>query len=112
MNRAAGLTLIEVLVAMTLVLLVVAGAVTFVTRGRAAHRTGESLARLEEALDAGFSLLVDETRMSGYLGLAPPRSPVIGASTESALRISTTFLIRTSGNSVERWSTQSPWVAG
>jgi type IV pilus assembly protein PilW len=80
MNRAAGLTLIEVLVAMTLVLVVVAGAVTFVTRGRAAHRTGESIARLEEALDAGFSLLVDEIRLAGYLGLAAPRSPVTGAS--------------------------------
>jgi hypothetical protein len=79
-NRTAGLTLIEVLVAMTLVLVVVGGAVTFVTRGRAAHRTGESIARLEEALDAGFSLLVDEVRLSGYLGLTPPRSPVIGAS--------------------------------
>ena len=80
MNRSAGLTLIEVLVAMTLVLVVVAGAVTFVTRGRAAHRMGESIARLEEALDAGFSLLVDEIRLAGYLGLAGPRSPVTGAS--------------------------------
>jgi len=79
-NRAAGLTLIEVLVAMTLVLVVVAGAASFVTRGRAAHRTGESIARLEEALDAGFGLLVDEIRLSGYLGLAPPRTAVIGAS--------------------------------
>lgn len=80
MKRAAGLTLIEVMVAMTLVLVVVAGAVTFMTRGRAAHRTGESIARLEEALDAGFSLLVDEIRLAGYLGLAAPRSPVTGAS--------------------------------
>lgn len=80
MNRAAGLTLIEVLVAMVLVLIVVAGSVAFMTRGRAAHRTGESIARLEEALDAGLSLLVDEIRLSGYLGLAPPRSAVGGAS--------------------------------
>ncbi len=80
MNRVAGLTLIEVLVAMTLVLVVVAGAVTFVVRGRAAHRTGESIARLEEALDAGFSLLVDEIRLAGYLGLTAPRSQVAGAS--------------------------------
>jgi type IV pilus assembly protein PilW len=80
MKRGAGLTLVEVMVAMTLVLIVIAGAVGFLTRGRAAHRAGESLARLEEALDAGFGLLVDEVRLAGYLGLAAPRSPVIGAS--------------------------------
>jgi type IV pilus assembly protein PilW len=79
-SRAAGLTLVEVMVAMTLVLVVVAGSVTFLTRGRAVHRSGESIARLEESLDAGFSLLVDEIRLSGYLGLAPPRSAVDGMS--------------------------------
>jgi type IV pilus assembly protein PilW len=80
MKRIAGLTLVEILVAMTLVLFVIAGSTTFVTRGRAAHRTSESVARLEEALDAGFALLVDEVRLAGYLGLAAPRSPVVGAS--------------------------------
>ena len=81
MIRFAGLTLVEVLVAMILVLVVVAGSTAFVTRGRAAHRVGESIARLEEALDAGFSLLVEEVRLAGYLGLAAPQSPVTGAST-------------------------------
>jgi type IV pilus assembly protein PilW len=80
MKRDAGLTLVEVMVAMTLVLVVVAGAVGFLTRGRAAHRTSESVARLEESLDAAFGLLVDEIRLAGYLGLTAPRSPVIGAS--------------------------------
>jgi type IV pilus assembly protein PilW len=80
MNRAAGLTLVEMLVAMTLVLVVVAGAVSFMTRGRAAHRTGEAVARLEEALDAAFGLLVDDIRLAGYLGLAAPRTPVNGSS--------------------------------
>ncbi len=84
MNRSAGLTLVEILVAMTLVLVVIAGSTTFITRGRAVHRTGESIARLEEALDAGFALLVDEIRLAGYLGLAAPRSPVVGASTLGA----------------------------
>jgi hypothetical protein len=76
----AGLTLVEILVAMLLVLAVIAGSTTFVTRGRAAHRTGESLARLEESLDAGFTLLADEIRLAGYLGLAPPGSAVDGSS--------------------------------
>lgn len=80
MRRLAGLTLIEILVALTLVLLVIAGSTAFVTRGRAAHRTGESVARLEEALDAAFTLLVDDIRLAGYLGLAAPGTPVAGAS--------------------------------
>ncbi len=80
MNRDAGLTLIEVLVAMLLVLAVISGSTAFVTRGRAAHRTGESLARLEESLDAAFAMLADEIRLAGYLGLAPPGTAVDGSS--------------------------------
>ena len=80
MNRAAGLTLIEVLVAMLLVLAVISGSTAFVTRGRAAHRTGESLSRLEESLDAAFTMLADEIRLAGYLGLAPPGTAVDGSS--------------------------------
>ncbi|HEU4517746.1 MAG TPA: PilW family protein [Steroidobacteraceae bacterium] len=80
MRRHAGLTLVEVLVAMLLVLAVITGSIAFVTRGRESHRTSESLARLEEALDAAFATLTDEVRLSGYLGLAPPGTPVEGAS--------------------------------
>jgi hypothetical protein len=79
-KRTSGLTLVEVLVAMVLVLVVISGATAFVARGRAAHRTGESLARIEEALDAGFGMLVDEIHLAGYLGLSPPGTPVDGAS--------------------------------
>lgn len=84
MNRAAGLTFVEMLIAMLLVLVVIAGSLAFVARGRAAQRSGESLARLEEALDAAFIVLVDEIRMAGYLGLAPPASAVDGASAAGA----------------------------
>lgn len=80
MKQAAGLSLVEVLIAMLLVLLVTGAALTSVARGRNAQRTGESLARLEEALDDAFELLVDEIRMAGYLGLAPAASAVDGAS--------------------------------
>jgi len=80
MRRAAGLSLVELLVAMVVVLVVVAGSTAFVTRGRAAHRTSESLAQLEESLDAAFALLVDDVRLAGYLGLTPPGSTVAGSS--------------------------------
>ncbi len=79
MRRSSGLTLVEVQVALLLVLVVSAAALAFVARGRAAHRSGESLARLEEALDAAFALLVDEIRLAGYLGLTPAGSIAEGA---------------------------------
>ncbi len=79
MNHAAGITLVEVLIAMLIVLLVTSGALALIARGRSAQRTGESLARLEESLDAAFVILADEVRAAGYLGLAPPASAVAGA---------------------------------
>jgi len=79
-NRAAGLTLVEVLIAMLLVLVVIAGSLAFLARGRAAQRSGEALAQLEESLDAAFVVLVEEIRLAGYLGLAPPSVGVRGAS--------------------------------
>ena len=80
MNRAAGLTLVEVLVALALVLAVLAGSLMFVARGREAQRVGESLARLEEQIDAALVVLVEEIRIAGYLGLAAPTHAVVGAS--------------------------------
>lgn len=79
MRRVAGLSLVEVLVAMLLVLVVTSAALAFVARGRDAQRAGESLARLEESLDDAFAVLADEIRMAGYLGLAASGTTVVGA---------------------------------
>lgn len=78
--RQQGLTLVEVMVAMLLVLVASAGALAVVARGRAAQRTGESVATLEETTDAAIAILAEELRMAGYLGLTPPGGPVIGSS--------------------------------
>jgi type IV pilus assembly protein PilW len=80
MKSESGLTLVEILVAMVIVLVVVAASTAFITRGRAAHRASEAMAQIEESLDAGFSMLSDEIRLAGYLGLAPPATPVAGSS--------------------------------
>jgi hypothetical protein len=81
MTRAAGLTLVEALVAMLLVLVVTAAALAFVARGRDAHRSGESVARLQESLDDAFEPLTDAIRMAGYLGLAPATTTMVGGAT-------------------------------
>lgn len=85
MKRNRGLTLVELMIAMLLVLLATAGALALVARGRAAERTSEAVASLEEISDAAFAILVDEVRMAGYLGLAAPGSGVTGASTIGAV---------------------------
>jgi len=77
--RTAGLTLVEVMIAMLLVLVVGAATLAFVARGRNAQRAGESLARIEETLDDAFAVLADEIQMAGYLGLAPPGTAVAHA---------------------------------
>jgi Tfp pilus assembly protein PilW len=72
MNRVTGLTLVEVLVALVLVLAVFAGSLAFVARGREAQRVGESLARLVEQIDAALVVLVEEIRMgNAYHGNHP-----------------------------------------
>lgn len=80
MTRIKGLTLVELMIAMLLVLIASAGAIALVARGRAAQRTGEAVANLEETTDAAFAVLVEELHMAGYLGLAAPGSPVNGSS--------------------------------
>lgn len=79
MKRSFGVTLVELLVAMLLVLVVTVAALAFVARGRGAHRTSESLARIEETLDAAFTVLDDEIRLAGYLGLAASGTVVRGS---------------------------------
>lgn len=79
MKPPAGLTLVELLTAMLLVLLVSAASLAFVARGRAAERAGVAQSELEETLDAAFRILGAEISMAGYLGLAAPGTLVEGA---------------------------------
>lgn len=80
MTRIKGHTLVELMIAMLLVLIASAGSLALVAYGRAAQRTGEAVAKLEETTDAAFSILVEELHMAGYLGLATPGNPVNGSS--------------------------------
>jgi type IV pilus assembly protein PilW len=100
MRRIKGLTLVELMIAMLLALLASAGAIALVARGRAAQRTGEAVAKLEETTDAAFSILVEELRMAGYLGLAAPGSHIIGASTISVVEAPDLVVTGGCGNSL------------
>jgi len=79
MNRPRGLSLVELLVAATLMLIAFAGALTLLARSQGAYRTSEGQARLQETARAALDLLTAELRLAGHLGLAPPGTPVDGA---------------------------------
>ena len=100
MNHIAGITLVEVLVAMVIVLVVTSGALAFIARGQGAQRTGESLARIEESLDAAFVILADEVRAAGYLGLAPPASSVAGATSAGSAEFAALAVSGSCGSSL------------
>jgi len=74
-----GFSLVEIMVAMVLVVLIVAGALALVASGRKAYRSQESRSRLEEAANAALELLAYEIRMAGFLGPLPPGTPVAGS---------------------------------
>lgn len=80
MRRPHGFTLVEVMIAATLLVLAVASALTLVAHGRRAHRSAEAEARMAENARAALDLLAHEVRMAGYLGRLPPGSVVAGAS--------------------------------
>jgi type IV pilus assembly protein PilW len=79
MNRARGVTLVELLVAATLMLVAFAGALSLLAGTRSAWTAGESQAALQETARAALDLLAAEIRLAGHLGLAPPGTPVDGA---------------------------------
>lgn len=79
MRRAAGFTVVELMIATSLVLLGVAGSLSLVARGRGAYRSVETRAQLEETARAALDMLAYEVRMAGHLGLLAPGSSVAGA---------------------------------
>jgi Tfp pilus assembly protein PilW len=69
-RHSRGTGLVEVLVAMTIALLLTAGAVAAFVKGRDAHAAMESTARLQETARYALGVIESDVRMSGYLGLA------------------------------------------
>lgn len=64
-----GLSLVELLVAMTLGLIVLGGALVAHQKARDTHRTLESTARLQDIARYALAHIESDVRMAGYLGL-------------------------------------------
>src|SRR2546430_5290133 len=68
-GRAAGLTLVELLVAMTIGLVLIIGATQVYVDSSKAYGINEATARLQENARYALSVLEPDIRMSGYWGL-------------------------------------------
>ncbi len=68
-RAVAGLTLVELLVAMTIGLVLIAGATQVYVDSHAAYAVNETTARLQENARYAISVLEPDIRMSGYWGL-------------------------------------------
>ena len=67
-HREAGLSLIELMVALVIGLFLIAGAVSVYQQARNAYRTTEAVARVQETARYAFDVLEPEIRMASYWG--------------------------------------------
>lgn len=65
-----GMTLVEVMVAMTIGLVLLGGVVTVLSSSQNTYRVNEALARMQENARYAFQLLSRDIRMAGYRGCA------------------------------------------
>lgn len=66
----AGVSLVELMVALVLGLFLIFGAVTIYSKSRTTYRTTEAVARLQETARYAFDALEPDVRMASYWGLA------------------------------------------
>jgi len=65
-----GMTLVEMMVAMTIGLVLLGGIITVLSSSQSTYRVNEALARLQENARYAFQLLSRDIRMAGYRGCA------------------------------------------
>ncbi|SDX03755.1 type IV pilus assembly protein PilW [Nitrosomonas eutropha] len=63
-----GLTLVEMMVAMTIGLVLLGGVITVLTASQQTYRVNEAMARMQENARYAFQLLSRDIRMAGYRG--------------------------------------------
>ncbi len=70
-DRQTGFTLVEILVALTLSVLLLAGTIQIFVSSKQAYRTQDALARLQESGRYATDLLATDIRKTGYTGCMP-----------------------------------------
>ena len=69
-NSMGGLTLVELLVAITLGAIILGGAMTLFVNNRDTYNTTNELSRLQETARYALDMMVKDIRMAGYFGCA------------------------------------------
>jgi type IV pilus assembly protein PilW len=77
-RRSSGLSLIELMVAMTISLVLIAGAAQVYLGSSQAYAVNEATARLQENARYGLSVLEPDIRMAGYWGLTNVADGIVG----------------------------------
>jgi type IV pilus assembly protein PilW len=77
-RRQHGLSLVELLVAMTIGLVLIGGAVYVYTQSRNSFGVNESVARLQETARYAMSVIEPDVRMGGFWGLMNDSELVVG----------------------------------
>ncbi len=78
LRRARGVTLIELMVALTIGSFLMIGAITVLTQSRTAYRVMESVSRLQENARFALDALEPDIRMASYFGLTSRSSKIQG----------------------------------
>lgn len=84
-----GLTLVEMMVAMTIGLVLLGGMVTVLSSSQSTYRVNEALARMQENARYAFQILSRDVRMAGYRGCVGD-----GVAVTNVLNNNTDFLWR------------------
>ena len=71
-RHSAGFSLVELMVALTLSLILMAGALSILYSTKLTSAENERLSRVQEAGRTAFELIRQDTRASGYMGCAHP----------------------------------------
>jgi type IV pilus assembly protein PilW len=71
---AAGFSLVELMVALTLSLILVAGALSILYSTKLTSAENERVARMQEAGRTAFELIMEDARTSGYMGCTHPHT--------------------------------------
>ena len=67
-KRMQGLTLIEAMVAITISLILLSGAITLFINNKVAYETNDNLSRLQENARFAIDFIIEDLRMAGYFG--------------------------------------------
>jgi len=83
-GRQAGLTLVELMVAMAIGVFLIAGALTVFAKTRDLYRTNEDAARLQETARFAMGLMEGDLRMANYWGLMNRAELFLNAGVDNA----------------------------